>query len=88
MSNLNFIIMLLLYIFLSLTLLAIIAKVAEYLFQKYWVNPKQEKIALMSDNDLIQRYYQLQSDLVDSFSPLKEKEVSLIHTELQKREIA
>ena len=42
----------------------------------------------MSDNDLIQRYYQLQSDLVDSFSPLKEKEVSLIHTELQKREIA
>ena len=42
----------------------------------------------MSDDDLIQLYYQLLSSTLNKFAPLKEKEISLIHSELQKREIA
>ena len=88
MSNLNFIIMLIFYIFLSLMALAIIINCANHLFQKYWVSPKKEKITQMSDDDLIQRYYQLLSATVNKFAPLKEKEITFIHSELQKREIA
>ncbi len=80
--------MLILYFFLSLMALAIIINCASYLFQKYWLFPKKEKIAQMSDDDLIQLYYQLLSSTLNKFAPLKEKEISLIHSELQKREIA
>ncbi len=80
--------MLILYIFLSFMALAIIINCTTYLFQKYWVTPKKEKITQMSDDDLIQLYYQLLSTTVNKFAPLKEKEISLIHSELQKREIA
>ena len=77
-----------LYIILSLMAFAIILSISNYLFQKYWVTPKKEKLTQMSDDDLIQHYYQILSDLVNTFAPLKEKEISLIHSELQKREIA
>ena len=80
--------MLILYFFLSLMALAIIINCTSYLFQKYWLFPKKEKIAQMSDDDLIQLYYQLLSSTLNKFAPLKEKEISLIHSELQKREIA
>ncbi len=80
--------MLIVYIFLSLMALAIIINGYDYLFQKYWLAPKIEKITQMSDDDLIQRYYQLLSDVVNKFAPLKEKEISLLRKELQKREIA
>lgn len=79
--------MLVLYIFLSLMALAIIINLIDYLFQKYWTTPKKDKIAQMSDDDLIRLYYQLLSATVNKFSPLKEKEIALLYSELQKREI-